>query len=69
MDPDEMILMDWLGKNTGSDRITAAMANGIMKGTSGGKAWLEQLRQWSREGVEGATSALNAAERIYGKRK
>lgn len=67
MNQDEIMLLDWLRNSTGSDRLTAAMVNGIMRGTSGGRARLELLRQWSREGVEGATEALNAAERIYGK--
>lgn len=67
MNPDEIMLLDWLNRSTGSSRLSNAMFNGIKSGSMNGKAWLEQIRQWSLECVEGATLALNAAERIYGK--
>jgi len=66
MNPDEMLLLEWLNKNAASPSFSQGIFHEIKTASKHSKAWLEQLRQWSREGIEGATSALNAAERIYG---
>lgn len=63
MNQDEITLMDWLRKRG----ITSRAFTDIKHGCRRGVIWLAGIRQQSAEGVEGATAALNAAERIYGK--
>lgn len=63
MNPDEIMLLDWLAK---TKRSKHALED-IKRGSDCGKKWLNWFRRWSAEGIDGATAALNAAERIYGK--
>lgn len=70
MNPDELLLFEWLIKNSSSRRLMAADAIASIKnGSSVGYAWLGALRRRSLDGADGATSALNAAERLFGKAK
>lgn len=69
MDPDEMILMEYLPSSQFTPHFKDMVLREIRAASVYGYDCVENLRQQSRDGIEGATSALNAAERIYGKRK
>lgn len=66
-DSDEMLLLKWLHENLGSPRIVHLVLKDIKNQTPLGRHWIGKIREWSLEGIEGATAALNAAERIYGR--